>query len=285
MVSKLHGANRPWSGVPPAIDGLAIAPCHRGFEGVVSLQRLFRIILGVLAVTVAAGLTAALAGYSQRDALGAVVAGCALNKTLSGSTFPCLAIEQGQAASAYALIRPPGNPTEILLVPTADVPGIEAPGLLGAGGAHYWQAAVAAALGRPLERSAVALAVNSKMARTQDRFHIHVDCLGDSERAAFAEYGRTITAQWSRFPVQLEKRTFWARTLAGSDLSAANPVALMLQGLPFAARDPGAMSLAIVGATLADGSDGFYLVAEQALPRRMGTGEAEDLLDHYCGRP
>jgi len=254
------------------------------------LQRLFRIILGVVALIGVAGFTAALAGYSQRDALGAVVAGCALNKTLSGSAFPCLAIEQGQASSAYALIRPPRNPTEILVVPTADVPGIEAPDLSGPAGAHYWQAAwearnaVAAALGRPLERSAVALAVNSKATRTQDRFHIHVDCLGNPERAIFAEYGRSITTEWSRFPVPVEKRNFWVRALAGSDLGTTNPVTLMLQGLPFAARNPGAMSLAVVGATFADGSDGFYLVAEQALPRKWGTGQTEDLLDHYCGQ-
>lgn len=263
---------------------------HEKVEEVGSLRRLFRVILGVLALCAAAGLTAALAGYSQRDALGAVVAGCTLNKTLSGSAFPCLAIEQGAAPGAYALIRPPNNPTEVLLVPTASVPGIEAPDLRGPVGALYWQAAwqarskVAAALGRPLERDAVALAVNSKAARSQDRFHIHVDCLGGSERAAFAEYGGRITTQWSRFPVQLENRSFWVRALAGSELGSTNPVALMLQGLPFAARDPSSMSLAVVGATLVDGSDGFYLVAEQTLPREWGSGQAEDLLDHYCGQ-
>jgi len=282
MVSKLHGV---------AARAAARSMAPRGkVEEVGPLRRLFRVIICVLALCAAAGLTAALAGYSQRDALGAVVAGCTLNKTLSGSAFPCLAVEQGAAQGAYALIRPPGNPTEILVVPTASVPGIEAPDLRGPNGALYWEAAwqarskVAAALGRPLERSAVALAVNSKVTRSQDRFHIHVDCLGESERAAFAEYGRNITTQWSRFPVQLENRSFWVRALSGSELGPSNPVDLMLQGLPFAARNPGAMSLAVVGATLADGTDGFYLVVDQALPRKWGTGQAEDLLDHFCGQ-
>ena len=256
-----------------------------------SLQKLFRVILGVAVLIGVVSLTAAVAGYSKRDALGAVVAGCALNKKLSGSAFPCLAIEQGLAPSAYALIRPPRNPTEILIVPTADIAGIEAPELSTLAAAHYWQAAweardsVAAAAGRPLDRNAVALAVNSKATRTQDRFHIHVDCLGAAEQAAFAEHGRGITTQWSRFPVQLGKHNFWVRALAGDDLVTANPVSLILQGLPFAARDPGAMSLAVVGATLADGSNGFYLVAEQALPRKWGSGQTEDLLDHRCGQP
>ena len=252
------------------------------------MRRLIRFVLAGATLCAGVGLTAGMAGYSTRDALGAVVDGCALNKNISGSAFPCVAVEQELPHSAYALLRAPNNRTEYLLVPTAPISGIEAPALLEPTGGLYWQAAwqardaVAAALGRPLDRTAIGLAVNSGNTRSQDRFHIHVDCLGGPERRAFEQHRSVVTAQWSLFPVALENRRFWVRRIAGNDLAAINPVALMLDGLPFARQAPASMSLAVLGATFEDGSDGFYLVAEQAVPKKRDSGEAEDLLDHSC---
>jgi CDP-diacylglycerol pyrophosphatase len=252
------------------------------------VHRFIRFALVVAALASGAGLTAGIAGYSKRDALGAVVDGCALNKTIFGNAFPCVSVEQKPSSIAYALLKPPSNPTELLLVPTTAIAGIETPALREPTGALYWQAAweargaVMAALGRPLDRTAIGLAVNSGKARSQDRFHIHVDCLGKPEQEAIAAHRSDITTQWSRFPVALEDRRFWMRRVAGNDLSAINPVALMLEGLPAAHRDPAAMSLAVLGATFEDGSEGFYLVAERALPSMPGSGAAEDLLDHSC---
>jgi CDP-diacylglycerol pyrophosphatase len=249
---------------------------------------LIRFALAGVTLCIGAGLTASLAGYSTRDALGAVVDGCALNTNISGSAFPCVSIEHGQTNIAYALLRAPNNPTEFLLVPTTPIAGIETPSLREPTAALYWEAAwqarsaVVAVLGRPLDRTAIGLAVNSSNARSQDRFHIHVDCLGSEERQSFAQHRSAITAQWSVFPVALEDRHFWVRRVTGSDLTAINPVALMLDGLPFARQDPAAMSLAVLGATFEDGSDGFYLAAERATPKMRGSGAAEDLLDHSC---
>ena len=253
-----------------------------------TVRRLIRFALVVAALGSVAGITAGFAGYSKRDALGAVVDGCALNKTIFGSAFPCVSVEQAPSSIAYALLKPPSNPTELLLVPTTAIAGIETPALRKPTGALYWQAAweargaVMAALGRPLDRTAIGLAVNSGQARSQDRFHIHVDCLGYVNRQLIAAHRSDITTQWRRFSVELEHRHFWMRRVAGSDLSAINPVALMLDGLPFAHREPAGMSLAVLGATFEDGSEGFYLAAEQADPRMPGSGSAEDLLDHSC---
>jgi CDP-diacylglycerol pyrophosphatase len=44
----------------------------------------------------------------------------------------------------------------------------------------------------------------------------------------------------------------------------------------------GAWTLALAGAVRADGSMGFYLLADRANPAAGDPGSAEDLQDHAC---
>ena len=254
------------------------------------MNRLIRFCLGAVTLCAAGAAGVAIAGYGRRDALAAVVTGCALNYHLSGKAFPCLAVHPGRDDPAYALLRPLGNRYEVLLTATVAIPGIESLAIRPGNGSAFWQDAwlardyVAAAIGRrDMPRDSVALALNSAPARSQDRMHIHIDCLGAANREAFVRQRAAITEAWSEFPEKLEGRLFWVRSVAGADLTDINPIALMLDGIPVAADDPASMTLAVIGATLADGRPGFYLVAETATPAiDDGTGSAEDLLDHAC---
>src|SRR5437763_655873 len=105
------------------------------------------VIAGLLAAAPGAALPAV-----KRSALGVVVAGCALNQRVTGSPFPCLAVEAG-GAWGYAVVRPPSAVTEAIVVAAAPIEGIESPVLEKPAASALWQAAwtarafVSAALG------------------------------------------------------------------------------------------------------------------------------------------
>ena len=121
----------------------------------------------------------------------------------------------------------------------------------------------------------MALAVNASGTRTQDHFHIIIDCVRQGLTTALNNTSN-ISDQWSPFPTRLRGDSYWVRSLAGTDLSGVN-IASLLAASPPAANVPlDEATVAIVGATLANGSDGFYLLAN------WENSSAERLLDHEC---
>ena len=235
---------------------------------------------GTIAAMIA---TSALAGTWSRDALRGVVAACAVAKSTVGLSFPCTDVRLGAGGTdGYALIRSPGFASEFLVTPLRPVDGIESPELQSDAATGLWNTAwdarkdVAAALGRPLPRTAVGLAVNAVGTRTQDHFHIHVDCVRQNVGRALQARARSMTDQWRKFPVRLAGDTYWARTVAASDLQGTNIARLIVESPPAADVPLGHATVAVIGAKLADGSDGFYVLANWT------DSSAEQLLDHKC---
>jgi len=246
------------------------------------LRRSGALVLGAVLVAAAIA-TSALAGTWSRDALRNVVAACVVAKSTIGASFPCTDVRlDAPGADGYALIRSPGFASEFLLTPLAPIDGIESPALQNSSATGLWSAAwatradVAAALGRKLPRDAVALAVNAEGTRTQDHFHIHVDCLRTSVAASLAGYASHVTDQWSELPIPLRGDVYWARTIAGPDLAGVNIPKLMATAPPAADTTLDHATVGIVPATLRDGSDGFYLLVNWT------DSSAERLLDHQC---
>jgi len=219
----------------------------------------------------------------EREALKHVVSACAFAKRTVGVSFPCLAVEAGEpGGDDYVVIRAPRYRTEVLIVPIRPIAGIEDPALLRTSSAHLWEAAwrsrhfVGDALGRKLPRNAIGLAVNSVAGRSQDQFHIHVDCLDPVVQRALLAGRDRIGERWRRFPMRLAGQSYWVRSIAGGDLEGVNVAALISRGLPRVRRLMEGVSVAVVGTTLADGRDGFLLLANDS------NGMAETLLDHSC---
>ena len=240
------------------------------------------LLLGAAAIAAALA-TSALAGGWGRDALRNVVAACVVAKSTVGVSFPCSDVKLGTPGSdGYALIRSPGYDSEFLISPIGPVDGIESPELRSDAATGLWDTAwtaredVAAALGRPLDRTAIGLAVNAIGTRTQDHFHIHVDCIRQSVVRTLNGRARTISADWQPLPVRLVGESYWVRSVAGSDLRGTNIVRLMAESPPAAATPLDHATVAVVGARLADGSDGFYVLANWT------DASAEGLLDHSC---
>jgi CDP-diacylglycerol pyrophosphatase len=234
-------------------------------------------------VVLGASAYAAHSATVRRGVLKQVIDACELSKRTVGLSFPCLAVNPGDAgATGYAVIRGPRQRTEVLVVPTMPVTGIEDPAFLEPPIPAVWSEAwrsrqfVFDMLGRTLPRDGIGLAINSIATRSQDQLHIHVDCVDPQVRQILATKGRSIDANWRLFPTPLGDQVYWARSVSSTDLHDVNVAALVKQGVPKAGRAMGRFTIGAIGATLRDGSDGFYLFASGA------GGPAEDLLDHAC---
>jgi CDP-diacylglycerol pyrophosphatase len=208
------------------------------------------------------------------------------NRTV-GIPFPCLAVNAPPVDRGYTVLRPPGSITEVLVVPTAPIPGIESPILLEPDAPDYFQAAwnarryVIQALGEDPGWNEIGMAVNSKPGRSQDRLHIHVDCIRPYVATQLARLKRGLGPKWAQLPIALHGNSYWGRTIAAAEFDTINPFASMAAGVPNARRSMRDMTLAVLGAKFDDGTNGFYLLASRAGTRR-GTAAAEDLLDHSC---
>lgn len=219
----------------------------------------------------------------SRGILWTALQGCILAKRTLGRSFPCLSVDLGDAGRpGTAVLRAPGQPTHTVVMPTADVVGLEAPVLQQADGAAYWRAALAArrsvteAIGGRLLIEGVGLAVNSAGGRSQDQLHIHLDCLKPGVRAVLQRYGAGVTARWAPLPVALQGSRFFAMRIPAAEADSFNPFAALMR-LPGHRTNLRATSLAAVATSPQDPDPGFYVLAN-----RSPGSHAETLLDHTC---
>jgi CDP-diacylglycerol pyrophosphatase len=160
----------------------------------------------------------------------------------------------------------------MLAIPTRRIAGIEDPEMLAPDAlkvfAEGWKAKafVEARLGHPLPREAVALALNSEWARTQEQLRVHIDCVSKNVAAALADYGRTLDNSWRAMTVALNGRVYFPRRLNSADLTGAQPLRLLADGIDGAKTQMGTYSIAAVGATF-DGDPGFILLADRFFAR------------------
>ncbi|SHE87770.1 CDP-diacylglycerol pyrophosphatase [Kaistia soli DSM 19436] len=225
----------------------------------------------------------------SRNALALSVDGCVVAQRTLHVPFPCLSVDlSGGKGRGYAVIRPPLGRSEVLLVPTVPIVGIESRALLPADAPPLFQEAwaarrfVVAALPRDPGRTGLGMAVNSRPNRSQDRLHIHVDCLQPSVMGALTRFGPKIGERWTRFPVLLAGGRYWARQVSAASFQTINPFRLVYDGLPVARRSMADMTLVIAGTTLTDGKPGFMLLAANTRARGLEKAVGEDLLDHTC---
>jgi CDP-diacylglycerol pyrophosphatase len=250
-----------------------------------SVRRMLRSRRGRLALALLIGSTISAWALFGGTELWSVVSYCSAQHQAIGLKFPCLSVEPArEGRGGYALIETPNLRSEVLLVPTTRIVGIEDPLARSPVGARYWAEAwarrdtVAQRLGRRLAWDEVGLAVNSRATRSQNQLHIHIDCVRPDLVADFAR--RRVGAQWTTLR-EPDFPPIWVRQVAASDLAGLNPVEEVAKGV----TGPGSldsMGIALRGARLANGSDGYYLVALRSKDPKFG---AESLLDHRCRTP
>jgi CDP-diacylglycerol pyrophosphatase len=200
---------------------------------------------------------------------------------------PCLRVDlKGGIDKGYVILKARVGIAQFLLIPTRRIAGIESPDLLAPSAPNYWAAAwqsrtyVMAAAKRDLAWNTVGLAINSALSRSQDEFHIHIDCLRPDVRGLLAADGAEIGMNWAELPFALHGKRYVARRL--DDLAAHDPLKLLANGVPGATHNMRQETLVVAGVTFAPGRNGFVLLAARADPAGGNLAHGEDLLDHSC---
>jgi CDP-diacylglycerol pyrophosphatase len=252
------------------------------------MQRYRRRLVGglIVCVVVVAG---AFLAHADRLALWNIVHGkCVVDQTTHNAPAPCEYVDlSGGEDSGVAILKDLNGVAQVLAIPTRRIEGVESADILDPKSPNYWSAAWAARkyvnahLGRDLPRNAVAMAINSALRRSQDQFHIHVDCVARDVAEALAAHAEEIGATWAPLSFDLNGRRYLARRVASPDLADVNPFRLLADGVDGAANHMGEETLGVVGATFASG-DGFILLADRVETGVAASGHLEDIQDHTC---
>jgi CDP-diacylglycerol pyrophosphatase len=217
-----------------------------------------------------------------RDALRHIVQDqCVPHWTQKQDPAPCVRVflpDLKSLDSGYAVLADRKGAAHYLLIPTQTLAGIDSSELLDPDIPNYfaeaWHArdVITAFVGHAVPRSAIGLAINNAHSRSQDQFHIHMECLRqdvyDSLRAA-ADH---VSDVWS--PIMVAGSTYQAMRIMGDGLDGANPFELLANLKPDVRHHMGDYTLVVAGMQFANGP-GFIILG--------GTGPTgELLLDASC---
>ena len=218
-------------------------------------------------------------------ALWAVVRACVLDRRITGSPWPCLYVDR---RAGYVVVGDPRRRTQVLVMPTVRIAGIESPGRLSGGGPNYWGAAWSARpwldrrAGRIVPMDEVGLAVNSVPGRTQDELHIHLDCLHPSVRRTIDASLASVSDRWAELAAPLiHGHRYRARWLARAALQTTDPFQLLAAD-PVVGPDRGLWTLVMVAAQRPSGEQGFVLLSHRTDFATHDLAVGEELLDHQC---
>ncbi len=241
-------------------------------------------MLGALFLLFIPSTVAAAVRSVQSSALWRVVHDlCVVDFKATGLPAPCVKVD---LAGRYAVLKDLNGKTQMLLIPTDRVAGIESAYLLTAAAPNYFALAWRARdffehrAGREVPRDDIALAINSAQGRSQDQLHIHIDGIRPDVRAALAAAAPGLTDAWSPPNLLLGGRSYRALRVDGVDLKA-NPFQI-LAALPEARGDMADQTLVVSGWVSPEGKPGFIVLAHRADLPRGDQGEGEELMDHDC---
>ena len=229
-----------------------------------------------------------LGAISQRGVLWHVIQTCVAAHDLTGIPFPCLDVQTHDGVErGYAVLRAPFDRSHIIVSPTVRTIGIEADRLRGPRAPNYFADAWAArqyaidGLPRAPDRGDLALAVNSRLGRSQDQLHIHVDCIRPAVKQALADAMPTLDERrWTRIVVMPRAPRYWALPLSTADLRGPNLFDLVADGLAVAPDDRDDTTIVVVGT--AGPKPGFVVLARQRVQNTNDEAHGEALMDHSC---
>jgi CDP-diacylglycerol pyrophosphatase len=254
-------------------------------EAVTRGAKTVRILAVVAVLTVSAGF-AAYAMELHRMALWQVVRACVADYKLTGTPFPCLEVNiSGGEERGTVVLRPPLL-EDTVLAPTRRITGIEDPFLQSPEAPNYFDAAWRARTflngpdGQAPEHDAIALFVNSAIVRTQDQLHIHVGCLVPYARHTLAAAAPIVpVGEWAEIGPVVPHTTFWAYRIAGTDLANVNPFRLAAEVVAGKTKDPGDLTVVVVGVRVEDDDQFLILASYSKAPHAWWPVGASDLLD------
>jgi CDP-diacylglycerol pyrophosphatase len=202
-----------------------------------------------------------------------------------GTPFPCLEVSR---SGGWAVLHAPFDGTQILVVPLAPVTGVEDPAIRRPEAPDLWSVAwrerarVASSLGRTLHGDDIVLAINSQSARTQDHYHVHVDCIAPSVRRTLAETGASIGESWREMRLAPWSSPYRLRRIDLATLAAVRPERLIDRELKPSPGDIENLSFAVIGTTQGPSDNPELFLAVTLGLGDIEGGHAEELIDHTC---
>jgi len=219
---------------------------------------------------------------SGRDALRQIVQDrCVLDWLQHHDPAPCERVflaDPKTNRSGYAVLADRKGGAHYLLIPTQTMAGVDSSELLDPDMPNYFAEAwhsrdlIAKFVGHDVPRSAIGLAVNTAQARSQNQFHIHIECLRKDVVESLRTAAEQLTDIWT--PVSVAGATYHAQRIAGDGLDGSNPFELLATLRPDVRHHMGDYTLIFAGMQFKSGP-GFV-----ALTATGPTGEL--LLDSSC---
>jgi CDP-diacylglycerol pyrophosphatase len=217
-----------------------------------------------------------------RDALRQIVQNqCVAHWRQSGNPAPCERVflpDPKNLDFGYAVLPDRKGAAHYLLIPTQTMAGTESRELLDPDLPNYfaeaWNArdVITKFVGHPVPRSAIGLAINNAHSRSQDQFHIHMECLRPDVYATLQRAAETTGDAWSA--LMIDGSTYQAIRIMGEGLDGANLFELLAALEPGVRRHMGDYTLVAAGMQFRSGP-GFIVLT--------GTGPTgELLLDASC---
>jgi len=180
--------------------------------------------------------------------------------------------------SGYAVLADRKGGAHYLLIPTQTMAGIDGAELLDPDMPNYfaeaWHARdlLESFVGHEIPRTAVGLAVNTAHARTQNQFHVHIECLRQDVAESLRLGAEQATERWA--PMMIAGSTYQALKVLGNGLDGTNPFELVAGLKPDVRHHMGDYTVVVAGMQFKSGP-GFILLT--------GTGPTgELLLDASC---
>jgi CDP-diacylglycerol pyrophosphatase len=220
--------------------------------------------------------------YTGRDALRRIVQEqCVVHWTQKHDPAPCERVflpDSKTQSAGYAVLADRKGGAHYLLIPTQTMAGVDSAELLDPDLPNYfaeaWRARdlITDFVGHAAPRTAIGLAINTARSRSQDQFHVHIECLRQDVAAALGDSAERLSNAWS--PVMVAGSTYQAQRVMGDGLDGANLFEMLANLNPDVRHHMGDYTLIVAGMQFNSGP-GFVVLT--------GTGPTgELLLDPSC---
>jgi CDP-diacylglycerol pyrophosphatase len=229
-------------------------------------------------------------GAAEHQALWQVVRACVADYQTTGASFPCLSVDLSEGIDrGFVVLRPPFGAPDTILSPTRQVIGVEDPWLQSPEAPNYFAAALGARAfiakpdGSAPRLDEIALAVNSRTARTQDQLHIHIGCVSPQLQLAMRLQEASMkVGEWARFGSLVPGSELWGLRTGRSDLDRTAPFRLAAKQFAVRDSDIGRLMVAVVGMRIANRDELILLVGDHRSQERSGHFWAEEVVDTGC---
>ena len=228
-------------------------------------------------------------GQADPDALKKIVRDkCLPNHEQGKPPAPCVEINVEQGVDkGYAILKDRNGATQYLLITTGIVTGVEDVQLLQDGSPNYWAHSwearkyVEQRADKSLPRDVFSLALNSSYGRTQNQYHIHVDCVQPEVRRTLMEAEDRIGETWTKLETPLYDHPYFVMKVKG-DVLSVDPHKLVAARSDVIGMSMGRQTIVVIGASFKDGAPGFYILTDSVNIGAFNRASGEELQDHAC---